>query len=195
MKLSEAIRLGASLSPRCTGSLFRDGKTCALGAALEAIGKNLANYDALFSEWPWLNEVKVLEIAKLNDCSGWSCDQIADYVATIEQKSQWNQSRRFPMFICGICKKSSRAGEKARRITTKWREVFYPRIPNAHRYQNQEGVWKTKDDPGGVGMAVLKEIMVCGKHLLGYDIDTSDIPEVKDWSRAVVGKFYRTKHE
>jgi uncharacterized protein (DUF4415 family) len=23
------------------------------------------------------------------------------------------------------------------------------------------------------------------------DIDTSDIPEVKDWSRAVVGKFYR----
>jgi uncharacterized protein (DUF4415 family) len=23
------------------------------------------------------------------------------------------------------------------------------------------------------------------------DIDTSDIPEVKDWSKAVVGKFYR----
>lgn len=23
------------------------------------------------------------------------------------------------------------------------------------------------------------------------DIDTSDIPEIKDWSRAVVGKFYR----
>jgi uncharacterized protein (DUF4415 family) len=23
------------------------------------------------------------------------------------------------------------------------------------------------------------------------DIDTSDIPEVRDWSRAVVGKFYR----
>ena len=25
----------------------------------------------------------------------------------------------------------------------------------------------------------------------GWDIDTSDIPEVKDWSGAVVGKFYR----
>ena len=23
------------------------------------------------------------------------------------------------------------------------------------------------------------------------DIDTSDIPEIKDWSKAVVGKFYR----
>lgn len=27
--------------------------------------------------------------------------------------------------------------------------------------------------------------------LRDQDIDTSDIPEVKDWSRAVVGKFYR----
>jgi uncharacterized protein (DUF4415 family) len=27
--------------------------------------------------------------------------------------------------------------------------------------------------------------------LRDQDIDTSDIPEVKDWSRAVVGKFFR----
>ena len=27
------------------------------------------------------------------------------------------------------------------------------------------------------------------------DIDTSDIPEVKDWSRAVVGRFYRPLKE
>lgn len=27
------------------------------------------------------------------------------------------------------------------------------------------------------------------------DIDTSDIPEVKDWSRAVVGRFYRPVKE
>jgi uncharacterized protein (DUF4415 family) len=27
------------------------------------------------------------------------------------------------------------------------------------------------------------------------EIDTSDIPEVKDWSRAVVGKFYRPLKE
>jgi len=27
------------------------------------------------------------------------------------------------------------------------------------------------------------------------DIDTSDIPEVTDWSKAVVGKFYRPRKE
>lgn len=27
------------------------------------------------------------------------------------------------------------------------------------------------------------------------DIDTSDIPEVRDWSKAVVGKFYRPLKE
>ena len=31
--------------------------------------------------------------------------------------------------------------------------------------------------------------------LRDQDIDTSDIPEVKDWRRAVVGKFYRPLKE
>lgn len=31
--------------------------------------------------------------------------------------------------------------------------------------------------------------------LRDQDIDTSDIPEVKDWTRAVVGKFYRPLKE
>jgi uncharacterized protein (DUF4415 family) len=29
------------------------------------------------------------------------------------------------------------------------------------------------------------------KRLKDSDIDLSDIPEIKDWSKAVVGKFYR----
>ena len=68
------------------------------------------------------------------------------------------------MFICGICKTSTRAGEKARRVTVETHEVAYPRIPNAHAYLDKEGVRKTKDDPGGRGRAILKEIMVCEKH-------------------------------
>jgi hypothetical protein len=68
------------------------------------------------------------------------------------------------MFICGICKRSSKAGEKARRVTTERHEVVYPRIPNAHHYQDKEGARKIKDDPGGVGLAIKKEIMICGKH-------------------------------
>jgi hypothetical protein len=43
-------------------------------------------------------------------------------------------------------------------------EVIYPRIPNAHHYQDKEGSWKIKDDPGGRGWAIKREIMVCGKH-------------------------------
>jgi hypothetical protein len=68
------------------------------------------------------------------------------------------------MFICGICKKSSKAREKARRVVVERHEVVYPRIPNAHHYQDKEGAWKFKDDPGGVGLAIAKEIMVCEKH-------------------------------
>ena len=35
-KLSQAIREGAKLRPQCTGFTFRDGRSCALGAAYEA---------------------------------------------------------------------------------------------------------------------------------------------------------------
>ena len=35
-----------------------------------------------------------------------------------------------------------------------------------------------------------KEIALLAK-LKGEDIDTSDIPEVKDWNGAIMGKFYR----
>jgi len=40
MKLSEAIRLGAMLNQQCFGDYALDGKTCAMGAALAAIGVN-----------------------------------------------------------------------------------------------------------------------------------------------------------
>lgn len=38
MRLSEAIRLGAMLKPQGFGSYFRHGATCAMGAAIEAVG-------------------------------------------------------------------------------------------------------------------------------------------------------------
>ena len=68
------------------------------------------------------------------------------------------------MFICGICGFSTRAGEKARRVTVKTHEVIYPFIKNAHEYIDREGAHKVKDDPGGRGQAVLKEILVCERH-------------------------------
>lgn len=38
LKLSEAIRIGARLRPQAIGVFFEDGKSCAIGAAMEAIG-------------------------------------------------------------------------------------------------------------------------------------------------------------
>ena len=38
LKLSEAIRIGAKIRPKCTGTFFREGRSCALGAAMEALG-------------------------------------------------------------------------------------------------------------------------------------------------------------
>jgi hypothetical protein len=37
-KLSEAIRIGATKRPQCTGDYFDNGGSCALGAAWEAMG-------------------------------------------------------------------------------------------------------------------------------------------------------------
>lgn len=44
MKLSAAIRIGAKIRPQCYGRYFKDGGSCALGAAYEAMtGKNFEN--------------------------------------------------------------------------------------------------------------------------------------------------------
>jgi hypothetical protein len=68
------------------------------------------------------------------------------------------------MFKCGICKKSSQAGEKARRVVIETRNAVYPRIAQAHHYQDREGTWRVKDDPGGCGTQIVKEMLVCTKH-------------------------------
>lgn len=112
MKLSEAIRLGAMLSPGGHGHLYLFGKTCALGAALEARGELLKkisaetstrNYDRLDELWPVLTSdaahpgtggIDTLRsvIWSLNDVFGWTREQIADYVETIEAQHEIPQS-------------------------------------------------------------------------------------------------------
>ena len=102
MKLSEAIRLGAMLKPQGREHLRRDNRTCAFGAAFDAVGE-LAN--SVIGErsfmvmaralWPIVdNEVKCpiagttrhlgSMILSLNDEDEWTREQIADWVATIE---------------------------------------------------------------------------------------------------------------
>jgi hypothetical protein len=37
IKLSEAIRIGAAKRPQCTGAMFKNGASCAVGAIYEAV--------------------------------------------------------------------------------------------------------------------------------------------------------------
>ena len=110
MRLSEAIRLGAMLKPQTTGGYVRDGGgTCALTAAAEAVGLRHApfldgvlqvDYPSLARVFPVLNarvgwfpvttdmqpdDVRTA-IWDLNDAHGWTREQIADWVETIEQQ-------------------------------------------------------------------------------------------------------------
>ena len=92
MKLSEAISLGAMLSPQAFGFLEdAQGGRCALGAARAATGDS-TNY----AEWKWafrasVNcpecgqiQLAVSAIAHLNDSHEWARQRIADWVSTVE---------------------------------------------------------------------------------------------------------------
>lgn len=107
MKLYEAIRLGAMLKPQCFGHLvtFVPARTCALGAALDAVGTLatvkgfFASMAALDEHFPELMSVEVKcpghicvkhlthqtytlagAITHLNDYHHWTREQIADWV-------------------------------------------------------------------------------------------------------------------
>lgn len=83
LKLSEAIRIGASKRGQCTGRFFKDGRSCALGAALEGRGIAYAEEDWMVYETvsPLLGITYTLaqEISLKND-TGWSRERIADWL-------------------------------------------------------------------------------------------------------------------
>lgn len=105
LKLSDAIRLGAMLKPQIQDNFWRDGGTCALGAALDACGELKGDSDLelhlrVRALWP-LVSVRVesptdsgvvrpllYQIADLNDVDGWTREQIADWVESIERQQE-----------------------------------------------------------------------------------------------------------
>ena len=107
MKLSEAIRLGAMLTPQGYGpsSIVSRDAACALGGALEAIGRQPEGHPAmafciLLEEWPWISHFAVCPCGEshckysgsgfemtitsiiwaLTDIHRWTRSQIADWV-------------------------------------------------------------------------------------------------------------------
>lgn len=105
MTLADAIRLGSLLKPQSKGYFERSGRTCAMGAALDAIGR-LPSVSArqpgdcverCYELWPilrhtvkypikWGREADDLlnVIIDLNDARGWSREAIADFVEEVE---------------------------------------------------------------------------------------------------------------
>lgn len=104
------------------------------------------------------------------------------------------------MFLCGICNKLSTRNEKAVRVVTETRTAVYPFRKDAHKYiQFSDKKLVIKDDPGGAGQQVVKEVQAHERCTQIYklskmpddQIDLSDIPEITDWSGAVRGKYHR----
>lgn len=63
------------------------------------------------------------------------------------------------MFICGICNLPSEPREKAKRVVTQTREVTFPHRYEAHKYTTRDGREIVKDDPGGTGTQIVKEVL------------------------------------
>lgn len=100
LKLSEAIRAGAESGPQLFGCTS-DGKggSCALGAALIALGHDDKTYNRVFDYFdlasqnsvnPATGEPRIVltVIRELNDTHRWTREQIADWVATIEHSEE-----------------------------------------------------------------------------------------------------------
>lgn len=97
MKLSEAIRLGAMLSPQ--NFFFGDVvSSCALEAACDALGIAREQWERLDEQFPEMQSSvqcpgcvridEAIDIAyHLNDSHEWTREQIADWVATIEAQA------------------------------------------------------------------------------------------------------------
>lgn len=102
LKLSEAIRLGSMMRPQCFEDYYRNGGSCALGAALEAVGHPFGNNHPGREEdrWPILLTVDAMPcpehcgqpmfnaITHLNDFHRWPRERIADWVESIEKQQE-----------------------------------------------------------------------------------------------------------
>ena len=105
--ISDAIRVGAVLRPQIRRNMMRNGGTCALGAAAEAIGLEEIEsgcYSELIRLYPYLETTGILcpvlsgcsmgmqdptlgrAITHLNDDHGWTREAIADWLEREEEK-------------------------------------------------------------------------------------------------------------
>jgi hypothetical protein len=105
MKLSEAMRLGSALREQAFDAYFVDSRSCAIGAAAEAMGcaygdrpsaHMLHHFPALLytSTYPCgcnfedlVSRVETI-IIHLNDRHRWTREQIAAWIETVERRAE-----------------------------------------------------------------------------------------------------------
>ncbi len=106
MKLSEAIRLGATMKPQGFGMDAYGSHSCALTAACDAVGLETSNagITELNRRYAWASSVRPMcpachehnghlvtgMCAHLNDDHGWTREQIAGWVETLEQEPEYS---------------------------------------------------------------------------------------------------------
>lgn len=86
LKLSEAMRIGAAKRPQGFGLVFSQGKTCALGAAIEGYGYDISTIP--LDQWwslpevaPWEKNRELCEsIVDRNDFGKMTREKIADWL-------------------------------------------------------------------------------------------------------------------
>jgi len=95
VKLSEAISLGAMLSPQAIGHFTdKNGGRCAWMSAVDAVGRE-PHVWGRFGEWTWARRPATCPVCQgrrrvsdtiihLNDRHRWSRQRIAEWVAEIE---------------------------------------------------------------------------------------------------------------
>lgn len=107
MRLSEAIRLGATMRPQSVGHfLDDDGASCAQGAALDAVGRLSESATecryAMSELWPWSyysqHIVGTLKGVTCPDGGGHMCryyadDSINGIIAHLNNEHRWTRER------------------------------------------------------------------------------------------------------
>lgn len=94
LKLSEAIRIGASLRGQCFQQWYEQGRSCALGAAAEAIfGECKLDGDGLVRYFPELETVFLPSPVGINRslADGEESDKLIDHIVLLNDEMEWKR--------------------------------------------------------------------------------------------------------
>lgn len=75
------------------------------------------------------------------------------------------------MFNCELCNTSSKPGETAFRVVVETRETTYPFREGVHKFR-KDGKKAIKDDPGGKGIEVAREVLAHRECVAAYESQT-----------------------